>query len=570
LEGVDKVFNAKLRTRLLGLILFFALVLGFIGFQVMTELKKIDDSVTVLYEKSVSGLVALSDSKSSLQEMSRAALMYILSQDDGQREAMEKIISQQENAAYQAIANFEKVASDEVQKVNIEHIKKRLVDYSTMVEIIKAKSKKGEFSTDYLNELTQKQISVQQNIQTLQKYQQELSFTKYEESHHAYNKARNFLLIIISVSILLAFVFGIAIYRSIMKPLWELTRIAKGLEEGDLRSEVKYTAKNEIGQAMAAFASATRNLRQLIVQIDETAQGVAQASTELSSAAEQTGEGANQVAVTVENLARATEAQMMQTESVKKAVEAMIEAVNKINESYQRAQADTDLTSRLAGDGQNYIDRAVAQMEQIKNSSYAMGDKVKGLGALSKQIGEIVDIISAIAEQTNLLALNAAIEAARAGEHGRGFAVVAEEVRKLAEQSGQSAQEIAALITGIQKGVEEAIVVMEQGANEVNAGTQSIEISGKSFKEIMKSIDHLKAAMSEVGLSAQQIYQKSNEVQKSIAVTIQEFENTAAHTEEVSATAEEQAAAMEQMIASTSTLSNLAEELKSSVRKFKI
>ncbi len=564
------MFNVKLRTRLLGLILFFSLVLGFIGFQVMTKLKQIDDSVTVLYEESVSGLIALSDCKSSLQEMSRAALMYVLSQDDGKREAMEKLIAKEENATYQAIANFEKVASDEVQKVNIDHIKKRLVDYSTTVEIIKAKSKRGEFSNDYLNELTQKQISVFQNIQTLQNYQQEFSFTKYQESHVAYNKARNFLLIIISVSILLAFVFGIIIYRSIMKPLRELTRIAKDLEEGDLRSEVKYTAKNEIGEAMAAFAVAMQNLRQLIVQIDETAQGVAQASSEISSAAEQTGEGANQVAITVENLAKATEAQMMQIESVKKAVEAMVEAVNKINESYQKAQEDTDLTSRMASEGQKYIDRAVAQMEQIKNSSYAMGDKVQELGALSKQIGEIVDIISAIAEQTNLLALNAAIEAARAGEHGRGFAVVAEEVRKLAEQSGQSAQEIASLITGIQKGVAEAVVVMEQGANEVNAGTQTIEESGKSFKEIMKAIEHLKSAMSEVGLSAQQIYQKSNEVQKSIAVTVQEFESTAAHTEEVSATAEEQAAAMEEMIASTSTLSNLAEELKSSIHKFKM
>lgn len=564
------MFNLKLRTSLLGLILFFALVLGFIGFQVMTELKKIDDSVTVLYEKSVSGLITLSDCKSSLQEMSRAALMYTLTQDDGQREALEKMISQQENTAYQSLANFEKEIFDDVQKINIEQIKNKFVEYSTAVEIIKTKSKKGEFSSDYLNELTQKQISVQQGIQNLQDYQLRLSLEKYQESHNAYYKARNFLLIIISASVLLAFAFGIAIYRSIMKPLQELTRIAKDLEEGDLRTEVKYRAKNEIGQAMAAFASASHNLRQLIVQIEETALGVAQASTELSAAAEQTGEGANQVAVTAETLARATETQMMQTESVKKALGEMIEAVNRISESYRKAQTDTDLTSRLADNGHNNLQRVVAQMEQIKNASYAMGEKVQDLGSLSKQIGEIVDIISAIAEQTNLLALNAAIEAARAGEHGRGFAVVAEEVRKLAEQSGQSAQEIAGLIAGIQKGVGEAIVVMEQGASEVNAGTQAIEESGKSFKEIMNAIDHLKIAMSEVGTSAQHIYQKSMEVQKNIAVTIQEFETTAAHTEEVSATAEEQAAAMEQMTASIAALSNLAEELKSSVRKFKI
>jgi methyl-accepting chemotaxis protein len=114
-------------------------------------------------------------------------------------------------------------------------------------------------------------------------------------------------------------------------------------------------------------------------------------------------------------------------------------------------------------------------MRLIHDTVQDLSKVIRGLGERSKEIGEIVAVITKISSQTNLLALNAAIEAARAGEHGRGFAVVADEVRKLAEQSAQSAQQISELITHIQKETLNAVQSMDQATKEVQSGLDVVD-----------------------------------------------------------------------------------------------
>ena len=143
-------------------------------------------------------------------------------------------------------------------------------------------------------------------------------------------------------------------------------------------------------------------------------------------------------------------------------------------------------------------------MQRIRSSVQATAKKIKSLGDRSLEISEIINVINDITEQTNLLALNAAIEAARAGDAGRGFAVVADEVRKLAEHSRSATKDIAALIKAIQAETNEAVIVMEEGTREVEAGAGLADQAGKALEAISSVVRQSAELVQEISLASKQ------------------------------------------------------------------
>ncbi|BCJ86548.1 hypothetical protein skT53_15330 [Effusibacillus dendaii] len=221
-------------------------------------------------------------------------------------------------------------------------------------------------------------------------------------------------------------------------------------------------------------------------------------------------------------------------------------------------------------EGNQAIRTAISQMNSIQNTVSGLAKVITGLGERSQEIGQIVEAITSIASQTNLLALNAAIEAARAGEHGRGFAVVADEVRKLAEQSSISAQQISELIATIQEETNKAVESMERGTKEVSEGITAVNLAGESFEQIGHSITDVSSQMQEVSAASKQMSTNSQQVIKSIDTISEITESTAAGAQNVSAASEEQLATMEEITASANALAQMAEELQKIVMKFKV
>lgn len=161
----------------------------------------------------------------------------------------------------------------------------------------------------------------------------------------------------------------------------------------------------------------------------------------------------------------------------------MTEFAGRISSSAEKAAATADQTALMSLEGTKAIDKVSAQMQSINETVVSLSEAFKHLTERSNEIGNITEVITSIAEQTNLLALNAAIEAARAGEQGKGFAVVADEVRKLAEQSAQSAEQITRLITIIQNDTKQTMNSVISATGEVKEGLVVVHEAGGAFQK---------------------------------------------------------------------------------------
>lgn len=371
--------------------------------------------------------------------------------------------------------------------------------------------------------------------------------------------------------VLFALLVGIYLSRRIGAPLARVADEAKRIADGDLRTEkIAYAGNDEISDLIGDFEKMAANLQGLVTQVTKSSQELATASEHLNASAEQSAQASGQVAQSVTEVAEGTATQVSHVEQAVGVVQQMAEAIDHIAVNASEISGRSAETARSAEEGQRAAEQANSQMGAITTAVKQSADVMQKLGEGSKQIGEIVNVISGIAGQTNLLALNAAIEAARAGEQGRGFAVVAEEVRKLAEQSQEAAAKIATLIGEIQADTDNALHVMNQGTAEVERGTEVIARTGEQFIGIVGQVEGLNRQLQEISAAAEQLSASSGEVVAAVNNVKSLASHTAGNTQTISAAAEEQSASMEEIASSSQTLASLADELKVNVGRFKV
>ena len=366
-------------------------------------------------------------------------------------------------------------------------------------------------------------------------------------------------------------VFSYVAIGKALKPIEDLTEGLGKIAKGDLRvADLDDTRSDELGILARSANDMKNRLREVMSNVSRSAETVAASSEQLTASTQETLESITHVAQNTTSLAEGAAEQTDMIDRLASNADEMSDKMNLLAEQagsvYKLSQHGQESTAN----GQKQVDDAVNRIQGIAEQVSAAAGLVEALGKRSDEIGSIVDTISGISEQTNLLALNAAIEAARAGEAGRGFAVVAEEVRKLAEQSGESAKNIADLIRLIQKDTADAVAAIRQGNENVDEGASVVASSGEAFRTVAENFTELskniRLASDAVGAVSKAKDNMIESLKRVEAIT----RKSADDTQTISAAAEEQAAAMHQMSDASNTLATLAQELQNEVQKFRL
>lgn len=313
-----------------------------------------------------------------------------------------------------------------------------------------------------------------------------------------------------------------------------------------------------------------RNIRYLIDQVDAGARRAASSAEGLTVNSEEAGMATEHIAFTIEKVAAGSKKQVGSVGKSLEAMNVMSANVQQIAVIAEHVSNTSHVASEKAAEGNSAVQTAVSQIVSISRTVDELAITVKALGERTNEIGKITEVITDIAEQTNVLALNAAIEAARAGNHGSGFAVVAGEVRRLAEQSAHSAQEIAQVITKIQDETSNVVQIMGDATKEVAEGIGVVHTAGESFKEIRRSVNDVANQINEVTTAVRQMSSGTEQVAQSIILIAQVAEETASGSQYVLTSTEEQLASMNEIAISANTLSVMSEQLRMLIGKFNV
>ena len=308
------------------------------------------------------------------------------------------------------------------------------------------------------------------------------------------------------------------VYNAIIgKSLKEINGLLEEIKEGNFKKRFNVSSKNELGEVQGSFNEFLDRFENIILNMNEVSGKLANNAGDLDKNLQSIVKADSDLSIrgikeSMETIVNMVTSQTAETEEIFASLTEISSMIGSVSENIGSTKLISKETTELAKLGGKKVAESLQGMIEIQNTVKNIEEKAHNLGESSTKVGQIVGIISGISEQTNLLALNAAIEAARAGEAGRGFAVVADEVRKLAENSRHSTEQISALIGIIQKEVYEVIMAVNTGYEKSKEGRILAEETYKNIETIIEKVQITDGRMEEITTAMKEQAIATNEI----------------------------------------------------------
>ena len=527
--------------RLAILVVIALLALAGTGIYGALQLRNMQAHFEEVTERSVPSLVAMNHVADQFKEARALLLSLLMETDPDLQPAFAQKVKETRAALQAAAAKFAQIPGADIAANDLAPI---VDDYGQAIDAVLAvASKPDEAQLALYTKIIPAEQKFTEFLAGTQKQMLDNQEQLQQQVGRSSQRTQSIYAGVTLLGAAIVAILGILLYRSVMNSLNAMTTMMKNVANNlDFRSRIKVTSHDEVGVATMAFNSlldtvqaSLREIASSMNTLSDSTTRLNQATQEIRHISEQTSESSSSVSATVQQVTVSIDHVANQTEQA---------------ESLSRESGHQALS------GGEVIQGTIGQIQSIAGTVHSAAEDISQLRNQIGTISSVVNVIREVADQTNLLALNAAIEAARAGEQGRGFAVVADEVRKLAERTASSTQEIATLIHSIQQNASTAVNTMQMVVERVEEGVSNASTAIDALSGIRQSSDKVVQTVADIATAIR-------EQSSATSYIADQFQRIASISEEARKTVAD-------TTESTHELEQLASRVNDAVKRYRI
>jgi len=527
-----------------GVAVFSLLLVGFVGLSVAN---KGADSIKRINDNSLSGVQILGDARQSFTLSRVIAYAHILAADEIAKQTVEKSLTASFDNTAKLLNDYEKLVSGDEDKKLLEADRSNMSAYADAIKNRLLPLSRANDTEGMRAVIATELVPVA--TKTIKGFEDHVAFNRQsaEETTKAVlanaSQGQSTSVITILVALIIVGVMGFTLTREIRFRMGRFRNLISQVNQSlDFTLRIPIKRMDELGNSADAFNKLVERLQGNLKSIATGAQSVASA--------------ANAMATTSNQVATASHQQSEAASNMAATVEEMTVSINHVGDRAQEANRISSESGQLAISGEKVIGQTVSDIQDIALTVHEAAELIHGLERHSQQISKVVNVIKEVADQTNLLALNAAIEAARAGEQGRGFAVVADEVRKLAERTGNSTKEIASTVDAMRTNASNAVACMQGVVSKVTDGVERAQEANRSINQIGEGSRNAVAMVTEI----------TNAIREQGSAT----NNIATQVERIAQMSEESSAAAGNSAQTAQDLDRLATDMQRIVSTYRL
>jgi methyl-accepting chemotaxis protein len=559
--------NLKISTTILFmsiLSIVFISVIGALGF---INMRTLNNNMTLMYKQNLQPIAQIGVIRGNFLNMRLESFSAMITYSGSVESNVTKYITK----TNESIKSYQSGSLDGYETTAFTQFTEYYKQYLNQWEQIKSKLQKGQ-DADLTDRSTLNSIGVlaEEKLSQIRDYNEKQANQVNESSNVLFLNTFRVMLAIFASCVVFFLLTSIFIMKVIKNSAAEMIKCMEVVADGDFSIELDTHRKDEFGLMKKSLSKTISTISVMLKDLKNKSQAIDTQSESLSLISDEMASSAESVAVSVSQVSSGASSQAQELITITETLNEFSEKLENMADAIKDVDIYTKGVNSTANESNENMETLIASVNKVSSSFNGFETSIASLSSDINKISEITNFINSISEQTNLLALNAAIEAARAGEAGRGFSVVADEIRKLAEQSKISSENINSLIRGVSGNSASMVRNTETMSFEVENQVSIIKSTITSFKKIITSVNSIIPQIDQINTLALSINDDKSSILQRIEASSSIAEEVSASSEEISAASEEMSSSSGEVAASAQVLSEMTKEMMEQVSKFKL